>query len=201
MIIRRATQEDALALSSLCVDVQRLHAEHYPQLFKFPETEDFALAFFSEWLGEPTVMIFIAEVGGEAGGYAVCRHLERPEIPFTFPVRFLQIEHISVRPTLQGKGTGAALMAEAESLAREMGAPPDGARVPGSSTLGRMISSRASAFRSSITASGRTPRQRMSGRANALPLMGRQEDSHGAAGAIVEGTHLLKLARWPHREL
>ena len=131
MIIRRATQEDALALSSLCVDVQRLHAEHYPQLFKFPETEDFALAFFSEWLGYPTVVIFIAEDRGEACGYAVCRHIERPETAFTFPVRFLQIEHISVRPALQGKGTGAALMAEAESLARELGHPPDGAEVLG----------------------------------------------------------------------
>ncbi len=121
MSIRLASPADSSILSRLNLDVQRLHAEHYPNIFKMPESDDFAVSFFNEMLADPAVTIFIAEDDEEPVGYILCKLIERPENPFTFAARTLLIDQISVRPTARGKGVGAALMQQAESLARQLG--------------------------------------------------------------------------------
>ena len=119
MKVRRATSADALRLSSLSMDVQRLHAEHHPHVFKVPPSEDFAVSFFEEMLADPAVRILIAEEDGTEAGYLFCKLIEREESPFTFAVRVLHIDQISVRPAVQRRGVGRALMQQAEVLARE----------------------------------------------------------------------------------
>ena len=121
MKIRKATATDSRLLSSLCVDVQSLHAEHHPDLFKMPQSDDFAVSFFDEMLADPSVTIYIAEADAQALGYIFCKLFERPESPFTYINRFLQIEHISVRPDAQQHGVGNALMKRVDELAREIG--------------------------------------------------------------------------------
>ena len=44
MKIRQATLIDNLLLSSLSMDVQRLHAENHPDIFKMPDSDKFVLA-------------------------------------------------------------------------------------------------------------------------------------------------------------
>ena len=121
MHIRQATPADSLLLSSLCMDIQRLHVEHHPTIFKAPKTEDFAVSFFEEMLGDPAVRIFLAEGNGDAAGYVFCKLVEREEGPFTFAVRSLHIDQIGVHPAHHGQGIGTALMQRAELLAREWG--------------------------------------------------------------------------------
>ncbi len=120
MNIRPAAPSDSLLLSRLSMDVQRLHAENYPDLFKMPPSEDYAISFFEELLADPNVNIFIAEENGAATGYIVCMLVERLENPFRFATRYLHVDQISVRPVEQGKGAGAALIKQAEALAREL---------------------------------------------------------------------------------
>ena len=103
------------------MDVQRLHAQHYPEVFKLPENNDFAVDFFEEMLADPSVRIFIAEEDGEGIGCIVCKLIERPKNPFTLPARILHVDQISVRLEERGKGIGAALMHQAEILAKELG--------------------------------------------------------------------------------
>jgi ribosomal protein S18 acetylase RimI-like enzyme len=117
--IRLATPADSFLLSSLCMDVQRLHAEHHPRIFKTPQSADFASAFFDEMLANPATTIYIAEEDAQALGYIFCNLIEREETPFTYPNRFLHIDQISVRPDAQGGGAGTALMDQIEKLARE----------------------------------------------------------------------------------
>jgi diamine N-acetyltransferase len=121
MNIRQANSSDSFLLSSLCMDVQRLHAKNQPDFFKMPYSEDFASTFFDEMLNDPTTRIFIAEEDGSAIGYIFCKLFERPETVFTYPNRFLQIEHISVRPDAQQQGAGTALIKRVDILAREIG--------------------------------------------------------------------------------
>lgn len=123
MNIRLATPTDVSLLSSLCMDVQCLHAENYPNLFKMPQRNDFAVSFFDEMLADPKNNIFVAEENGEALGYVFCKLMERPETPFTFALRYLLVDQISVRPTRQGKGIGAALIERAVALAKELNIP------------------------------------------------------------------------------
>ena len=82
-----------------------------------PDSDDFALRFFDEMLADPAVTIFIAEENGQAAGCIVCRLIDRPENPFTFAARTLLIDQIVVRPEMRGRGIGAALMEQAETLA------------------------------------------------------------------------------------
>jgi len=120
MKIRQAIATDSLLLSSLCVDVQSLHAKHHPDFFKIPANDDFAMTFFSEMLADPAVSIFIAEENGQALGYVLCKLIERLENPFTFAMRYLLVDQISVRPAAQGKGVGKMLVQRAVVLALEL---------------------------------------------------------------------------------
>jgi ribosomal protein S18 acetylase RimI-like enzyme len=120
MNIRQATPTDSLVLSSLSMDVQSLHAEHHPDIFKVPQSEDFAKSFFDEALADLTTRIFIAEHEGEALGCILCKLIERPENSFTFAMRFLIIDQISVHPATRGQGVGTALIKQVEVLAKTM---------------------------------------------------------------------------------
>jgi N-acetylglutamate synthase-like GNAT family acetyltransferase len=112
MKIRKAIARDSLLLSSLCVDVQRLHAENHPEIFKMPQSDDFAVSFFEEILADSTTRIYIAEEKQRAIGYIFCKLFERPEGPFTCA---------NLRSVAQRNGVGMALMKQAEELARELG--------------------------------------------------------------------------------
>jgi diamine N-acetyltransferase len=119
MRIRQAVSSDSLLLSSLCVDVQSLHARHHPDFFKMPQSDEFAVSFYDEMLADPAARLFIAEENGQAVGSILCKLIERPENPFIFAMRYLLVDQISVRPAAQGKGIGKALMKQAEVLAKE----------------------------------------------------------------------------------
>jgi diamine N-acetyltransferase len=121
MNIRQATPADSLLLSSLSIDAQSLHAEHHPDIFKVPQSEDFAKSFFAEALADLTTRIFIAEEEGQALGCMLCKLIERQENPFTFARRFLIIDQISVRPAAREQGVGAALLQQADVVAKELG--------------------------------------------------------------------------------
>ncbi|HEU0294987.1 MAG TPA: GNAT family N-acetyltransferase [Anaerolineales bacterium] len=123
MNIRQANSSDSLLLSSLCMDVQRLHAGNQPDFFKMPQRDDFVVAFFDEMLADPKNSLFVAEENGEPLGYVFCKLMERRETPSTFALRYLLVDQISVRPTVQGKGVGVALIERAVALARELNVP------------------------------------------------------------------------------
>lgn len=120
MNIRTAVSADNLLLSSLCVDVQSLHAKNHPEYFKMPQSDNFAAEFFQKMLADPTISIFVAETEERALGYVVCKLIEREETPFSFAIRYLLVDQISVRPTSQGQGIGNALLGQVEELAKEM---------------------------------------------------------------------------------
>ena len=119
MNIRQANSTDSSLLSSLTTDVQRLHAENHPDIFKMPQSDDFAVLFFDEMLADPLVRAFIAEENGEALGCVLCKLVEREENPFTVAMRYLLVDQISVKPEAQGRGIGKALIQRAEVLAKE----------------------------------------------------------------------------------
>jgi len=117
MNIRRATPVDSGLLSSLCMDVQTLHAQSHPDIFKMPHSLGFAIPFFEKLLADEKMFIFIVEGGGDALGYVFCKVVDRPENPFVFARRYLLIDQISVRPEAQGKGVGTMLMNQVEETA------------------------------------------------------------------------------------
>ena len=117
--VRKATKADARILSALNVDVQRVHANALPHIFKQPENDAFALEYMIERLLEPANHFFIAEVGDEAVGYIFARIVERPENPFMFACNYVYIDQIAVRPAFQKQGIGKQLIDEVVALTAE----------------------------------------------------------------------------------
>ena len=129
-IFARHSFSDTLLLSSLCMDVQSLHAQNHPDIFKMPESEDFAALFYG-MLADSSSDDFYRRRGWTGHGYILCKLVERPENPFTFAARFLHIDQISVRPTARGQGVGAALIQQAELLGQGIRCTEDPAEFMG----------------------------------------------------------------------
>jgi ribosomal protein S18 acetylase RimI-like enzyme len=121
MEIRRATPEDAHVLAALNLDVQQIHVEALPHLFKQPATEAFSASFMAERLADPSSYFFIAHVDGWDVGYVSARVVHQPENAFMQARTYLYIDQISVRPDYQGQGYGQRLIQEVRALARREG--------------------------------------------------------------------------------
>jgi ribosomal protein S18 acetylase RimI-like enzyme len=121
MEIRRAIKNDALALSTLNVDVQVIHANAVPQLFKQPSSESFALQFMLDRLDDPLNYFFIANLDGEDIGYIYARIIDRPENPFRHAWKYIYIDQISIKPAHQRMGFGGLLLEAVRKVAIEEG--------------------------------------------------------------------------------
>jgi ribosomal protein S18 acetylase RimI-like enzyme len=117
--IRRARDDDVSLLLELNREVQVLHAAAEPRQFK-PVVTD--LAPFAVLVSDPETYAFIAEVGGEAAGYCVCKVLRRPDGPFSYAATAVYVDQMAVLSAYQRRGVGAAMIERAKSLATEVGA-------------------------------------------------------------------------------
>lgn len=121
MHIRPATEEDAPAISALNADVQEIHAQAVPHLFKPPSPETFPPARIAELMADPDNYFFLALEGQEPAGYvyAQIRHLAENSFHYRFDL--VHVDQISVRPAHRERGCGTGLLQAVRSLAREKG--------------------------------------------------------------------------------
>ncbi|WP_421735170.1 GNAT family N-acetyltransferase [Cellulomonas sp.] len=118
--LRRATTDDAGIIAALNEHVQRLHVEAVPAQFV---TVDRAVAetFFSAQLADEGNIVWIAEVGGQPVGYLYAVEAHRGVNPFTTEQHTLYIHHLAVDPAVRRRGVGSAMIAAAETYARDRG--------------------------------------------------------------------------------
>lgn len=121
MKTRKATLADAGLISALNDDVQRIHAEALPDLFKPPSLETFSIGTVAELLDTPDQYFLIGEEDGEPVGYIFAEVIRREESELRYPMTMMYIHHISVKPEIRGKGFGSQLIEAVASLAREQG--------------------------------------------------------------------------------
>jgi ribosomal protein S18 acetylase RimI-like enzyme len=121
MEVRHGTVDDARSISALAVDVHNLHVAAQPDFFKPVTGEDWAVPAIIERMADPQSHYYVASIDGQDAGYVYAHLRERPENLWCFKSRTLYIEEISVRPALQRRGCGEALVAAACDLGRELG--------------------------------------------------------------------------------
>lgn len=121
MEIRLATIADVKSISALNVDVQNVHAEALPHIFKHVSEPGFAVPYVTEQLSDPNNYFFVASIDDEDVGYIFAHVTRRSESAYMHPWNFVYINQISVKPAYQGRGCGAALIQAVRDLAREQG--------------------------------------------------------------------------------
>lgn len=121
MNIIKAELEHAPLLAKLLEPVQKIHADEYPDLFKFPLEHDAATRFFKNRIDQRGSTFFIAFVEEKPAGYIWCTREKRSESLFKYAHSVIYIQQLSVNPESQRMGVGRELMQAAEKLAEANG--------------------------------------------------------------------------------
>ena len=119
--VRAATVADADTISSLNDEVQNVHAEALPHLFKPASRETFSAKEVTEILTQPDNHIFLAYFGEEPAGYIYCEIRRREESPAMYARDQVYVLHVSVNRSHQRKGVATALFSAVTALAKDVG--------------------------------------------------------------------------------
>lgn len=119
-MITKATLNDLTTLNELNKEVQELHHELYPTIFK-PNSDADKSTFFANFLKKEHSEILIKYTEKEelAIGYVMYAEKIYPETEFTFQRKSIYIHHILVKTAFQGKGVGRELMQVVLETAKE----------------------------------------------------------------------------------
>lgn len=118
-MITIAETNDAGLLASLNEEVQTLHHNMHPAIFKPFNRDEIAKAFSSQ-LSNPACKAYIALKEETPVGYAVFLIKEPADNPFKFKRRSLYIDQVGVLEDHRRAGVGNMLLNKAEELAKEL---------------------------------------------------------------------------------
>ena len=116
--IRQAVQSDIPAIQSLLLQVEKIHCDARPDIFK-----DGGVKFTNEQLAQllcdPTRPIFCAVNYGQVVGYVFCIITEIKGDPMLRDAKTLHLEDVCVDESCRGGGVGSCLMEYVKTYARE----------------------------------------------------------------------------------
>ena len=118
--IRPATPADAEVIARLNEDVQSLHVTHEPRFFKPTDPEELR-GWHAAFLSRPSCRAWIAEVGGEAVGYAIAELRHRAANVFAPEYGWMEVDQVAVLPSHHRRGVATALLEAAVARALEEG--------------------------------------------------------------------------------
>jgi ribosomal protein S18 acetylase RimI-like enzyme len=121
-IIRAATAGDYATLCALFDEVDALHRDHLPHIFRKPAGPARERACYDGLIADENVGLFLAEVNGSAVGFVHGVIREAPAIPILVPRRYAVIDSIGVKSGFRGRGIGRMLMQHIHAWAITAGA-------------------------------------------------------------------------------
>lgn len=119
--IREAHESDLDALTDLVLQVQTLHADGRPDLFR-PADPEALRRFLGERHATGAILLAVEEPDGGIAGYLLAEIVDRPQTPFQFAHTSIYVHHIAVSERSRRGGLGAALLDAIEERARQAGA-------------------------------------------------------------------------------
>jgi len=120
--VRVAIMEDADAIASLTAEVQQLHNEAQPDIFKAPSDKLFSREKLATLLHDANSTVAVAESNGEVIGHVYGVIVQRAENDFKVADKYMYIQQIGVRNDFRRQGVGRALIAFIEGKAVAFGA-------------------------------------------------------------------------------
>jgi ribosomal protein S18 acetylase RimI-like enzyme len=121
MQVLPATEADIEFLSMLSREVQQMHANALPRLFKQSTPEAYAEDFFRHLLVDPDSFILVASHDGQPVGFVRGAILREPETVVRHAWERLHCKYIAVRPGHGGRGCGHALIQATVAFAKSRG--------------------------------------------------------------------------------
>lgn len=109
--VRDAEVQDLEDLTALAAQVQELHAEGRPDLFR-PADPGELRRFLERRLEAEDIVLVAVRSNGEPVGYVLAEHVDRQQSPFLHAHRTVYVHHIAVDRSARRSGVGEALMAE-----------------------------------------------------------------------------------------
>ena len=120
MNIRFAREEDLDQVNVLRKQVNDLHVEGKPDVFK-PGFSDELRNYIHVIFADPEQKIVVAEDNGEICGFAVLHHIFKPENPFMYVRDFLDIDEFAVDTNHRRQGIASGMITFIRDWAKAQG--------------------------------------------------------------------------------
>lgn len=120
VFIRKAEEKDLVRLYEMLAQVQQLHADGRPDIFK-AGTNKYNMDEIRLFLANPLTPVFVADNDGVAVGYAFCDIKEQKESHNLRPIKTYYLDDLCVDKNYRGKGIGKALYEHVRLKAKEEG--------------------------------------------------------------------------------
>lgn len=120
--IRKATANDYIGVCELLDEIDALHHDRHPRIFRKPTGNARTRDFFTGLLIDEKVGLFLAEENGRPVGFVHVLVRDMPDFPIFVPRRYAIIDTIVVRSGHRDRGIGRMLMQKSEEWAIAQGA-------------------------------------------------------------------------------
>lgn len=120
MDIRFAREDELSKINDLRKQVNDLHVEGKPEVFKPGFCEELQNYVYAIWQ-DPEQDIVVADKDGELCGFAILHHIYKPENPFMYVRDFLDIDEFCVDKNHRREGIATALVDFIKQYAKEKG--------------------------------------------------------------------------------
>lgn len=121
MNIRNAQKEDIPSLLHLLDEVNKIHADKRPDIFK--RGQKYEAKELEELLQDPKVHILVADEDEKVLGYAFLFEVKQEETELLKGRKFLYLDDLCIDENTRGKGVGHSLLKASEELAKALGYP------------------------------------------------------------------------------
>lgn len=118
VFIREATMADQAGLERLYQEIDTLHHDALPHLFRKAEEIERPSSFLEEQLGDENTHLFVADVGERLAG-VISLKLRKHDHSLFYGQEYLHISTLIVAAEYHGQGVAQPLMATAVTFAKE----------------------------------------------------------------------------------
>ncbi len=108
--IRKATAEDYNSLCDLFEEIDSLHRDNLPHIFKKPDGPVRELDYYLGLIFNENIGLFVAEFDGNIVGFIHTIITDAPNIPIFVPRRYAVVDSIIIKSGFQHQGIGRLLM-------------------------------------------------------------------------------------------